>query len=77
VHDHHIKGNNSLFTMEQLKKEYYASNTPMIVPVDLKKKFKMVISCRSSHTLLQDEFLFFKLVKKNIHVGSFSIMFFI
>jgi hypothetical protein len=32
VHAHHIKGNQSLFTMEQLKKTTYARNTPMIVP---------------------------------------------
>jgi hypothetical protein len=37
----------------------------------------MVVACRSSHTLLQDEFLSCKLVEKNKHVGSFSIMFLI
>jgi ABC-type Na+ efflux pump permease subunit len=37
----------------------------------------MVVACRSSHTLLQDEFLSCNLVKKNIHVGSFSVMFLI
>jgi hypothetical protein len=80
VQAHHIKGNKSRFTMEQLKKAYYASNTPIIVPneaVDLKHESKMVVACRSSHTLLQDEFLPCKLVNKNKHVGSFSIMFMI
>jgi hypothetical protein len=77
VHAHHIKGNQSLFTMEQLKKATYASNKPMIVPVDLKQESKMVVACRSSHTLLQDEFLSCKPVKTNKHVGSFSIMFLI
>jgi hypothetical protein len=79
VHSHHIKGNQYLFTMEQLKKEDYARNTPMIVPneaIDLKKETKMVVACRSSHTLLQDEFLLCILVKKNIHVSSFSVIFF-
>jgi hypothetical protein len=32
VHTHHIKANQSLLTMEQLKKASYASNTPIIVP---------------------------------------------
>jgi hypothetical protein len=80
VHAHHIKGNQSLFTMEQLNKVAYARNTPMIVPneaVDLKQESKMVISCRSSHALLQTDFLSCKLVKKNIQVGSFSVMFLI
>jgi hypothetical protein len=60
VHAHLIKGNQSLLTMEQLKKETYAINTPMIVPneaVDLKQEIKMVVACRSSHTFLQVEFL--------------------
>jgi hypothetical protein len=80
VHAHHMKGNQSLVTMEQLKKEAYASNTPIIVPnetVDLKHESKLVLSCRSSHTLLQDEFLSCKLVEEKIHVGSFSIIFLI
>jgi hypothetical protein len=80
VHSHHIKGNQSLLTMEQLNKATYASNTPIIVPneaVDLKQESKMVVACISNHNLLQDEFLLCKLVKKNIHVGSFSIMFLI
>jgi hypothetical protein len=78
VHAHHIKGNQSLFTMEQLKKATYARNTPMIVPneaVYLKKEIKMVVACRSSHTLLQDEFLSCKPINKNKHIHSFSVMF--
>jgi len=77
VHARHIKGNQSLFTIEKLKKTTYASNTPMIVLVDLNHESKMVVACRSSHTLLQDEFLSCKFVKKNRHVGSFSVMFLI
>jgi hypothetical protein len=72
-----IKGNQSIFTMEQLNKAGYEINKPMIVPneaVDLKKESKMVIECRSGHTLLQDEFLSC-ILKKNIHVGSFLVMF--
>jgi hypothetical protein len=39
VHDHHLKANQSLQTMEQLRKETHARNTPIIVPnqtIDLK-----------------------------------------
>jgi hypothetical protein len=46
VHAHHIKANQSLITMEQLKKTTYASNTPTIVPskaVDLKHEHEMVV----------------------------------
>jgi hypothetical protein len=32
VHSHHLKANQSLQTMEQLRKAAYASNTPIIVP---------------------------------------------
>jgi hypothetical protein len=32
VHAHHLKANQSLQTMEQLRKATYASNTPIIVP---------------------------------------------
>jgi hypothetical protein len=66
--------------MEQLKKATYASNKPIILSneeFDLKQESKMVVTCRSSHTLLQDEFLSCKLVEKNIYVVSFSVMFLI
>jgi hypothetical protein len=66
--------------MEQLKKVAYASNALIIVPneaVDLKQESKMVVACRSIHTFLQDEFLSCKLVEKNKHAGSFSMMFLI
>jgi hypothetical protein len=46
VHAYHIKANQSLQTMEQIKKATYASNTPIIVPskvVDLKHEHEMVV----------------------------------
>ena len=39
VHAHHLKENQSLQTMEELRKEAHARNTPIIVPnqeIDLK-----------------------------------------
>jgi hypothetical protein len=55
VHAHHIKANQYLQTMEQLRKVDYASNTPIIVPnkaVDLKHEHEMVVECKFNHTLL-------------------------
>jgi hypothetical protein len=46
VHSHHLKANQSLQTMQQLRKATYASNTPIIVPikvVDLKHEHDMVV----------------------------------
>jgi hypothetical protein len=46
VHAHHLKENQSLQTMEQLRKETYPSNTPIIVPnkvVDLKHEHEMIV----------------------------------
>jgi hypothetical protein len=46
VHAHHLKANQSLQTMEQLRKTTYASNTPIIVPnqtIDLKHEHEMVV----------------------------------
>jgi hypothetical protein len=75
VHAHHIKANQCLLTMEQLKKASYASNTPIIVPsksVDLKHEHEMVVGWEFNHTFLQDKFLLCKSVK---HIGSFSVIF--
>jgi hypothetical protein len=75
VHAHHIKENQSLVTMEQLKKEAYASNTPIIVPskeVDLKHEHEMVVEWKFNHTLLQDKLMSCKQIK---HIGSVSVIF--
>jgi hypothetical protein len=75
VHDHHIKANQSLQTMEQLKKEAYASNTPIIVPskvVDLKHEHEMVVEWKINHTLLQDKLMLCKNIK---HISSFAVIF--
>jgi hypothetical protein len=44
VHAHHLKANQSLQTMEQLRKVAHARNTPIIVSnqvINLKKKHEM------------------------------------
>jgi hypothetical protein len=77
VHAHHIKENQSLLTMEQLKKTTYASNTPIIVPskvVDLKHEHEMVVGWEFNHSLLQDKLMSCKHIK---HISSFSIIFMI
>jgi hypothetical protein len=54
VYAHHIKENQSLLTMEQLKKVSYARNTPIIVPikvVDLNNEHEMVVGWEFNHTL--------------------------
>jgi hypothetical protein len=69
VHAHHIKANQSLLTMEQLKKATYASNTPIIVPskaIDLKHEHEMVVEWKFNHTLLQDKLMSCNPVK---HIG--------
>jgi hypothetical protein len=61
--------------MEQLKKEAYARNTPIIVPskvVDLKHEHEMVVGWEFNHTLLQDKLMSCKPIK---HIGSFSVIF--
>ena len=75
MHPHHLKENQSLQTMEQLKKVVYASNTPIIVPskaVDIKHKHEMVVGWEFNHTLLQDKLMSCNLVK---HMGSVSVIF--
>jgi hypothetical protein len=75
VHAHHSKENQSLQTMEQLRKEAHASNTPIIVPnqvIDLKKEHDMIVECKFNHTLLQDKLIFCKYYK---HISSFAIIF--
>jgi hypothetical protein len=75
VHVHHLKSNQSLLAMEQLKKEDYASNTPIIVPskeVDLKHEHKMIVEWKFNHTLLQDKLMSCNPIK---HIGSVSFIF--
>jgi hypothetical protein len=75
VHAHHIKASQSLLTMEQLKNESYARNTPIIVPskvVYLKHEHEMVVEWKFNHTFLQDKLMSCKHIK---HMGSFSVIF--
>jgi hypothetical protein len=81
VHAHHLKANQSLQTMEKLRKEDYASNTPIIVPnkeVDLKHEHEMVVEWKFNHTFLQDTLLQDKIMAcKHIeHISSFAVIFF-
>jgi cytosine/uracil/thiamine/allantoin permease len=75
VHAHHIKENQSLQTMEQLRKAVYASNTPIIVPnkaIDLKHEHDMVVLWKFNHTFLQ-----YKIMSCNYfnHISSFAVIF--
>jgi hypothetical protein len=75
VHAHHIKVNQSLLTMEQLKKVAYARNTPIVFPskvADLTHENEMVLGWEFNHTFLQDKLMLCKHIK---HINSFSIIF--
>jgi hypothetical protein len=75
VHSHHLKANQSLQTMEQLRKAAYASNTHIIVPskeVDLKHEHEMVVEWKFNHTLLQDKIMSCDHIK---HISSFGVIF--
>jgi hypothetical protein len=75
VHAHHLKENQSLQTMEQLRKETQASNTPIIVPnqvIDLKQEHEMIVEWKFNHTLLQDNLMSCKYYK---HISSFAVIF--
>jgi ABC-type Na+ efflux pump permease subunit len=77
VHAHHLKEKKSLQTMEQLRKEAHASNTPIIVPnqvIDLKKEHEMIVECKINHTLLQYKLMSCKYYKNII---SFVVIFMI
>jgi hypothetical protein len=77
VHVHHIKANQTLLRMEQLRNVSYASNISIIVPskaVHLKHEHEMVVRCEFNHTLLQDKLMSCKTVK---HIGSFLVIFMI
>jgi hypothetical protein len=76
VHAHHLKANQSLQTMEQLRKATYASNTPIIVPsktIDLKHEHEMVVEWKFNHTLLQEKLMSCNHIK---HISSFAVIFF-
>jgi hypothetical protein len=75
VHAHNLKENQSLQTMEQLRKATYASNTPIIVSsktIDLKHEHEMVVEWKFNHTLLQDKLMSCKYFK---HISSFAVIF--
>ena len=61
--------------MEQLRKEAYARNTPIIVPskaIDLKHEHEMVVGWDFNHNFLQDKLMSCKPFK---HIGSVSVIF--
>jgi ABC-type Na+ efflux pump permease subunit len=61
--------------MKQLRKEAYASKTPIIVPnkiVDLKHDHEMLVEWKFNHTLLQDKLMQWKNIK---HISSFAFIF--
>jgi hypothetical protein len=75
VHAHHLKTNQSLQTMEQLRKTTYVRNTPIIVlnqAIDLKHEHEMVVEGKFNHTLLQDKLMSCKYYK---HISSFAVIF--
>jgi hypothetical protein len=75
VHAHHLKENQSLQTMEQLRKAAHARNTPIIVPnqaIDLKQEHEMIVEWKFNHTLLQDKLMSCKYYK---HISSFAVIF--
>jgi hypothetical protein len=75
VHAHHLKEDQSLQTIEQLRKAAYASNTPIIVPnqvIDLKHEPEMVVEWKFNHTLLQDKLMSCKYFK---HISPFAVIF--
>jgi hypothetical protein len=62
--------------MEQLRKAYHESNTPIIVTnqaIDLKQEHEMIVKWKFNHTLLQDKLMSCKYYK---HISSFAVIFF-
>jgi hypothetical protein len=75
VDAHHLKANQSLQTMEQLRKASHARNTPIIVSnqvIDLKQEQEMIVEWKINHTLLQDKIMLCKYYK---HISSFVVIF--
>jgi hypothetical protein len=61
--------------MEQLRKEDYARNTSIIVPIKevyIKNENDMVVGWEFNHSLLQYKLM---LCKHNKHTGSFAVIF--
>ena len=76
VHAHHLKENQSLQTMEQLRKASQAINTPIIVSnqvIYLKKEQEMIVEWKINHSFFQDKLLSCKYYK---HMRSFEVIFF-
>jgi hypothetical protein len=79
VHAHHLKANQSLQTMEQLRKTTYERNTPIIVPnqtIDLKHEHEMVVEWKFNHTLLQDKLTICERVQVDNNMLSFVMVIF-
>jgi hypothetical protein len=77
IHSHHLKENQSLQRMEQLRKVACARNTPIIVPnkiVHLKHEHEMIVEWKFNHTFLQDKIMSCKYYK---HISSFAVLFLI
>jgi hypothetical protein len=75
VHAHHLKANQSLQTMEQLRKADHATNTLIIVPnqtIHIKQEHEMIVEWNFNHTLLQDKLMSCKYYK---HISSFAVTF--
>jgi hypothetical protein len=75
VHAHRIKTNQSLLTMELLKKLDYAINKPIIMPskaIDHKHEHDMVVGWEFNHTFLQYNLMVCNHIK---HIGSVSVIF--
>jgi hypothetical protein len=75
VHAHHFKANQSLQTMEQLRKAAYASNTLIILPskaIGLKHEHEIVVKWKINHTLLQYKLMSCKYYK---HISSLAVIF--
>ena len=75
VHAHHLKENQSLQTMEQLRKASHARSTPIIVSnqvIDLKQEHEMIVEWKINHTLLQDKLMSWKYYK---HISSLQSYF--
>jgi hypothetical protein len=76
AHAHHLKENNSLQTMEQLRKAAQEGNTPIIFSnqvIDLNQEQEMILEWKINHSLLQDKIMLCKYYK---HVNSFAVIFF-
>jgi hypothetical protein len=75
VHAHHLKSNQSLQTIEQLRKTFYARNTPIIVPnqaLDLQHEHEMIVEWKFNHNFLLDNLMSCKYYK---HISSFAVIF--